>query len=165
MTMERPRPRMDSLKKLIVDLDPNSWHGHTAETLWAEPLTDTVGLFRLRSSPFFSRIVSFGDTVRATPSEDGFTLKYGSTFQNGGHSTYMLVMNLENEIYERYWEQLAALGCTFESAVLTTSQGRRELYSVDIPPTVDIRKAYAVFELGEAEGAWIFQEGHVGHKV
>ena len=41
----------------------------------------------------------------------------------------------------------------------------RMLYAVDVPESEDIYAAYEVLKKGEREGIWLFEEGHVGHKL
>lgn len=157
----------NNLTKISVPLDPNEWHGHSSERVWAEPLSDASDtmLFRVLSSPFFSRKISFGDVIRALPCGDNYGLNYTDTVQNGGHSTYMLVRRSDNETFKFNWQQLAAIGCAYESGSMQTSEGIQEIFSVDVPPSANINLAYAILERGESDGLWIFQEGHVGHKV
>jgi len=50
------------------------------------------------------------------------------------------------------------LGCTYENA-------NSRLLSIDVPPSVDIYKAYSLLELGEKEGVWDFEEAHCGHPL
>ena len=39
------------------------------------------------------------------------------------------------------------------------------LLAVDIPPNVDIHKAYELLDYGEQAGIWGFEEGHCGHPI
>jgi hypothetical protein len=67
--------------------------------------------------------------------------------------------------FDEYWKGLQDLGCTFESKSIKTAWGDRILYAVDVPAETDIYAAYSIFSDGERENVWIFQEGHVGHKL
>jgi hypothetical protein len=114
----------------------------------------TVLLLELQNTPFFARGVSYLDIVRATES-DGASA-YAGTVREGGHSTYRIIARDVSD-FDQQWQPLGEMGCSYES---TTTQ-RGHLYAVDVPPAADLSAAYAILEAGEAEGIWIFQEGHV----
>ena len=76
------------------------------------------------------------------------------------HSTYQLIVNdpAGHALCRRYWQPLEDLGCTFERA-------DAKLIAIDVPPEVDVHRAYAFLEAGETDGVWNFEEGHCGHLV
>jgi hypothetical protein len=156
-----------SLTRIYFLLDPTDWHGRDNEGLWAEPLERaTLGAaFRLRNSPFFFRGVSFLDIVRAAPSSDGQRFEFAGVIDHSGHSTYMVLARPECPEFEVYWSGLKKLGCTYESATMETSLGPRMLYSVDVPAAADIYAVYENLTKGEEDKVWMFQKGHVGHKL
>lgn len=143
--------------KVTFALDPAAWHGHASERLWAEDLGGNR--YRLRNSPFYAYGVSFHDVVLAEFDRDGHLI-FGSVLLSGGHSTYRLVLNVsaEESAFKEHWQPMEAIGCSLEGA-------DRKLLSIDIPPEVDIKKAYALLEAGENDGIWGFEEGHCGHLV
>jgi hypothetical protein len=155
-----------NLTKVRFDLDPSDWHGTPGERLWAEYVGDTPNgrALRLDNSPFFTRDVSFRDIVAATKTEYG-DYTFERILVRGGHSTYMLLVPPGSKRFVAFWTRLERLGCTYESATITISLGERTLYSVDVPPTTDIYAVYEVLEEGERSEVWMFQEGHVGHRL
>jgi hypothetical protein len=48
---------------------------------------------------------------------------------------------------------------------METSLGSRMLYSVDVPAAADIYAVYENLTKGEEDKVWMFQKGHVGHKL
>jgi hypothetical protein len=157
----------DALVKVYFRLDPGDWHGRPNEGLWAEPIgpTGPATVFSLRNSPFFVRGVSFLDTVRAAPRTDGAGMEFSGVLAHGGHSTYMLLVPPESRGFDSHWHKLSELGCTYESTSLHLRGGDKVLYSVDVPPSSDIWDVYSILQNGERNSAWMFQEGHVGHKL
>jgi hypothetical protein len=157
-----------NLKRVYFQLDPDDWHGRPNEGLWAEPLEGaTPGTaYRLMNSPFFARGVSYLDTVRVAPRRDGDPgLEFSGVIDHGGHSTYMILVAPVCSEFEPYWKRLEDLGCTYESKTMHTSLGEKILYSVDVPDSTDIDAVYGILEDGEKHHVWMFQEGHVGHKL
>jgi hypothetical protein len=154
----------EHLTKVRFELDDEDWHGRPSETLWAEPVAGaTVGVYRLRNSPFFMRGVSYQDIVRAVPSVDHLGLAFAGAIDHSGHSTYMLLVPPDSREFATYWERLSKRGCTFESMHISVSLGPRILYSVDVPASSNVHAVYAVLEEGERNHVWVFQEGHFGH--
>jgi hypothetical protein len=157
-----------NLDRVYFQLDSTDWHGRPNEGLWAEPLeAATPGTaYRLKNSPFFARDVSFLDTVRVAPRDDGGPgLAFAGVIDRGGHSTYMILVPPDFSEFDSYWERLEKLGCTYESTTIKLRPGTRVLYSVDVPDSTDIYAVYSILEEGEKYNVWIFQEGHVGHKL
>src|SRR6185295_16568999 len=100
---------------LKFDLDASDWHGHGSETLWAAPVRDTEWRnFRIMNSPFFTRGISYLDTVRASPTGNRFIFDFDHVVERGGHSTYMVVVH-EEPRFGVYWSLLETIGCTYES--------------------------------------------------
>jgi hypothetical protein len=155
------------LTRIYFSLDHEDWHGRPNEGLWAEPIGGArpAKVFRLRNSPFFIRGVSFLDVVRALPRKDDVGMEFAGVVEHSGHSTYMLLVPPAFHQFEMYWDKLSGLGCSYESKSLRTSVGDKVLYSVDVPPSSDIHAVYSILLDGEHNGVWMFQEGHVGHKV
>lgn len=145
---------MDDLNKIIVTLKPSEWHGHAIETVWAERVSDN--LFRIRNVPFYAKELSVEDIVLTEPKDGIYYLKFVS--KRSGHSTYRIFLskNIQAETFRKNWEPLEMIGCTYE-------KGQGSLFAIDIPPSVDIYKAYSLLEEGEKNGIWEFEEGHCGH--
>jgi hypothetical protein len=89
-----------------------------------------------------------------------FVNDFIEVIERGGHSTYMVLIQPAETRIASYWSILKKLGCSYESAHIELSIGRRLLYSVDVPPTADIHEVYETLERGEDQGVWIFQEGY-----
>lgn len=130
-----------------------SW-GYTSESVW---LSEENGKYFLENSPFFALGYSYKDMVLINT---GDTLIIAGKQQWGGHCTYRLVV--QSESYDSWlilWNKLEEMGCTYEESLLFKNM---KLIAVDIPPTTDLVKAYQIFELGEAEGIWEFEEADIG---
>ena len=152
----------EQLVKVRFTLDPQDWHGHGGEFLWASPTNATTGdEFEIRNSPSFATGVSFQDVVKAVPSAEERVFEFERVTKRSGHSTYMLLVTPNNAHFPAYWKLLQDKGCFYESGSINLSIGRRDLYSVDVPPTADIHEVRHVLERGELDGAWEFQDGHV----
>lgn len=143
-----------ALRKLFFRLEEGAWHGSATESLWAEPFPG--GRYRLRKSPFYAFDVSAEDVVFAQE-EEGLLFFAGVSLR-GGHSTYRIMKSKgsRTEDFERYWEPLLQAGCCYE-------EGPGRLLAVDVPPRVDFPHVYSLFEKGEQEQVWHFEEGHRGH--
>jgi hypothetical protein len=144
------------LRKIVLRLPSESWHGHATETIWAEDLGK--GQFRVRSVPFFANGLSAEDIVRVQD-EDGFPVVVGVDIHSG-HSTYRLFLrdglDIDDIAFLQHWKKLERLGCSFERAT-------QRLFGVDVPPQAEISAVYRLFEEGEVAGVWDFEEGHCGH--
>jgi creatinine amidohydrolase/Fe(II)-dependent formamide hydrolase-like protein len=88
--------------KVSFDLDHADWHGHPAETLWADPVP-MLGpcAFRLQNSPFFKRGVAYRDVVDATPTEGEELFDFKRVIRRSGHST-MILVNEDEPFFPRY---------------------------------------------------------------
>jgi hypothetical protein len=150
----------ERLIKVRFKLDVSDWHGHGSETLWAMPILESeYRVFQIRNSPFFAKGINNRDVVGATPTENDLVFDFMAIIERGGHSTYMLLMQVAEMRIVTYWNLLEKLGCSYESMHIVLSIGRRLLYSVDIPPTADLHEVYEILERGKDERVWVFQEG------
>ncbi len=147
----------EHLVRVRFKLEPNAWHGHVTERLWAEKVGGNR--YRLRNSPFYAKGVSFLDIVFAEPDPDGQLVFIGVSLRSG-HSTYrvMLKIALGQPAFREHWDPLEELGCRYEGV-------HGKLLAVDVPPTADIYRVYKLLESGEEAGTWDFEEGHCGHPV
>jgi Domain of unknown function (DUF4265) len=143
--------------KILCELEDDSWHGYSTESLWAEPISG--GRYRLRNSPFFALGVSVEDIVLAQE-KDGI-LTFAVVSMRGGHSTYRILKYEQTaELFDKYWQPIQMLGCSYEEGRILA--GKVQVLAVDIPPPVDIYRVYELLEQGESAGAWEFEEGHCG---
>jgi hypothetical protein len=149
----------EQLVKVIFELDRSEWHGHDSETMWATPVPGTEWRpFRLLNSPFFAIGVSYQDIVKAKPVKH--ELIFEEVVERGGHSTYMLILEGSKALVGSYWNLLEKTGCSYESGHMELSMGKREIYSVDVPPSADIYEVFELLERGEKDNVWLFQEGY-----
>ena len=141
------------MEKIVLSLEPNAWHGHATETVWAEQ----VGLhrYRIRSVPFYAKDLGYGDVVTTVPKDQGEVVERVTI--RSGHSTYRLFLQksvaFDSPTFQRHWEPILALGCTMERAT-------ERLIAVDVPPNAPIHAVYRLLEQGEHDGAWEFEEGY-----
>lgn len=144
------------LIKVFIRLKPADWHHYKTESVWAEPLGGD--LYRIRNVPFCAMGLSQDDVVRASLVDDCLFLD--EVLRRGGHSTYRFITmdGITEDQWLPYWHVLEEIGCTYE-------RGDAHLFAVDIPPHVDIYKAYALLDAGEKAGVWGFQEAHCGHQL
>jgi len=156
-----------NLTMVTFRLDDKEWHGRPSETLWAAPVprSDFGELLQLRNSPFFAKEISFLDIIRAKPNVDGEGLEFVEVVERSGHSTYMILVSQDESKFEENWEKLNNLGCTYESKSIIVNKKNMKLYAVDVPAISDIYEVYPILEQGESSGTWVFQEGHVGHRL
>lgn len=149
------------LVKVRFELDPQDLHGHGGEFLWAAPTGISIGdEFEIRNSPWYAKGISFKDVVKALPSGDGRVFEFERVIKRSGHSTYMLLVEPDNSKLQTYWKSLEERGCSYESGAINLNSGRRDHYSVDVPPSPDIYEVYRLLEKGERDSVWLFQEGY-----
>ena len=72
----------------------------------------------------------------------------------------MLLVERDEPRFESYWSALQAFGCSYEGGQIKLSIGHRQMYSVDVPPSADINGVVTIFEHGEIDGTWMYQEGY-----
>jgi hypothetical protein len=150
----------ESKPKVLFPLDPEDWHGHGSESLWAEPVEGSNWTrFRLLNSPYFVTGVSYRDIVCAVPRAESHTLDFTNVAERAGHSTYMLLVDGPEVLAGSDWRRLKAMGCSYESRHMELTIGPKLLLSVDIPDLVDIAEAHAIIAEGEAKGFWLYQVG------
>lgn len=126
------------------------------ESLWAAP--QGSGRYRLDNLLFVAFGLSLGDIVLAK--QVGGELLLDRVVERSGHSTYRLALQdaVEPDDFPQLCEPLTALGCGLERFT-------RRMMGVDVPPTVDLDRVYAIIAAGMDAGTWWFDEVHVGHGV
>jgi hypothetical protein len=148
--------------KIRFQTDSRGLSDGSPESLWAKQIKTNELLFEIHNSPFYAKGISYLDVIEAV--ENGVCpgeFFYKRTVSPSGHSTYRILTSKASDDFNAWWARLSALGCTYEYADL----GERLLYAVDVPPTTDIFRTYAVLEEGEARSVWEFDEGHCGHST
>src|SRR5258708_25785776 len=154
------------LIKVRFELDWRDWHGSRAETLWAAFVSTEpdCSQLRLENSPFHATGIAYRDIVKVRPTEDSGLYQFEEVIERGGQATYMLLVEEKEEgspRFHSYCKVLEEKGCSYESAHMKFSIGRRLLLSVDVPPSADLFETFEVLKRGEADGVWMFQEGYV----
>lgn len=144
------------LTRVTFALDePNAWHDHATETMWAEKVDDDH--YRLRNVPFYAYGISFNDVVAATGGPDGLGFK--QVVERGGHSTYRIFLEedvtIDSGRFREHWNPIEEAGANYE-------RGTEMLLAVDVPPSADINRVYDLLEAGELACVWAFEEGHCG---
>ncbi|MTI17161.1 DUF4265 domain-containing protein [Rhodobacteraceae bacterium RKSG542] len=142
-----------NVMKMDFPLDPEEWHGAGKETLWVTPLGGNR--YRVDNMPFLAKGVSLNDEVTGVRTKRG--LQFSEIFKHRGHSTFRILVEetATPEEFQEQWLKLAALGCTCEDI-----DGDIPLFSVDVPPTVNVKKVIIILEDVSHMNIWEFEEGH-----
>lgn len=156
MQVEMRNKDIEGLEKIYFLLDTKEWYGYSSESVWAQIATD--GYYKVMNIPFYYKGVGLYDIVSTEKNDD--KLYFKSIIERSGHSTYRLILNnnINEDIFEKYWKQLEHEGCTYEKA-------KKGFYAIDVPPSSDIYRVYALLEKGENDSIWEFDEGYCGHIV
>lgn len=140
--------------RIIVAFSASDGGEAIVERMHAIPRSD--GCYVLDNSPFYTFGISYRDVFLASQKDGG--LVFSGIKSRGGHSTYRvrLPVGRDHEFFLGHWSELEKLGCTYEGS----SANPERLYSIDIPPGVDVFEVYRLLEEGELQGTWVFEEGH-----
>ena len=145
--------------KIRFQIQPSQGVPYAVETIWAEH--EGEGRYRLLNIPFFVFDVSAGDIVE-TKEADGEIRDFSRVAKRGGHSTYRLYLqggrNVRDPDFARLWSQILSLGGSYENA-------NDRLVAVDLPPDSNVSEIYRIFEAGQEEGVWAFEEAHFCPKM
>ena len=146
------------MEKVLIELEPDKWHGFSTESVWATKLGDD--LFRLENSPFFANGLSYEDVIKTTLKER--VNYFIETVSSSGRSTYRIIPNnaADSASFERYWQPIEDLGCSFEQGNFGFI-----LFAVDVPSNTDIHQVFALLEEGVHNKVWEFEEGHCSHSI
>src|SRR6266851_3050117 len=95
------------LVKVRFELDPNDWHGQSAESLWASH-TECASSdeYQILNSPFFKRGIGFNDIVKAVATDQERVFEFEKVIKRSGHSTYMLFFETDTPLFQTYWQRL-----------------------------------------------------------
>ena len=146
----------DNLVKVKFSID--NYQGkdeHFLESLWAKPVSDDK--YILDNSPFYAYGYSYKDTVTAIKEDDDLMVK---TIDNrGGHSTFrvFLLEGYSENDFNIAWEDLDKIGCTYEGS-------HSRLFSIDVPPGVDLDNVVNILKKYEKDGIWEYEEGYIHKK-
>lgn len=145
---------ISKLPRVMVTFSTADGGEEIVERMHAIPRGD--GRYVLDNSPFYVFGISYGDVFLADRM-DG-EMVFSGVESRGGHSTYRIRLpaGQNHEFFLRHWQQLEKLGCTYEGS----SANPARLYSIDVPPGVDVFEVYRLLEEGEQQGTWVFEEAH-----
>lgn len=126
----------------------------TVERMYAKPVGE--GRYILDNSPFYVFDISYCDEFSADHVEE--ELVFSRVISRSGHSTYRIKLpeGEDHSYFLKYWVDLAAEGCTYEGSSVSS----RLLYTIDLPPGVDVMNVYKIMDQYEQQGIWEFEEGH-----
>ena len=143
------------MKKLLFVLDiEDDWPPIASEGVWCKSVGEN---FRLENSPFFISGLAFGDIFSAEPDNVNDHIFEFKLIEESGHSVVWLMNNNETDL-SNFKEKVLELGCRIEGML------KFSLYSIDVPPKIDVEKfdnlikkyenkgihfAYPVWRLGE----------------
>lgn len=143
-------------EKIHFDLGKDNWHEYELETLWGERIN--VNLYKIISIPFFVKGISCGDIVGVT--NQAGVIKFTEINKRGGHSTYRIILNedLDSPSVKTFFEGILALKINYE-------QGPGKIFSLDIPPEVNLGHSIRYLDIYYQRGLLDFEEGHRGHPL
>jgi len=140
--------------RVMVAFSASDGGEEIVERMYAIPRND--GCYVLDNSPFYVVGISYRDVFFASEENGGLVFS-GIKFRCG-HSTYRIRLpaGRSHEFFLNHWVRLGKLGCTYEGS----SANAERLYSIDVPPEVDVFEVYRLLEERELQGVWVFEEGH-----
>lgn len=136
-------------QKIFFEHDNAIEGGIGIESAWAIPIGD---YYQLDNILFYVLGYSWKDIV-ATETIDGEQY-VKSIIQKSGHSTIRIIFE-EEEYVEPTREHLQLLGCDSEISDVYI------LITVDVPPTVDIKKVLTFLENGKFAEKWVYEEADI----
>jgi hypothetical protein len=147
--------REETYERILFHLDrtEDDWPPAATETLWAQPTGD--GYYEIDNIPFFVKSIAVGDVV-AAHMEDGM-LTFDRLVRPSGHSTLSVIVSASTTV-QTVRDELRAMGCDSELSHLP------RLFSVDVPPEVDLRVIQAYLVQGNGEDRWDYAELCLGHE-
>lgn len=141
--------------KIAFDRSNSDIDGVALERLWATPLS--ADRYLIENSPFNVYGISYQDVVRGLI-RDG-EIFFSGVIKRGGHSTLRVRLN-ELDSHEKFvgnWQEIRLMGCTAERC----ASEPRQLYSIDVPPEVNVDKVIGLLAAKEKDGVWEYEEAHV----
>ena len=119
----------ENLVKILFRFYSNVLDEWTVETMWAEIIDESKGLYKLDNIPFYAS-VSSGDIVFAEYDDDEERLTYRETVEYSGNSTIQVVIMDENTVANDIRSILAEMGCDSEKV-------NEKYFVVEIPADKD----------------------------
>ena len=139
----------ENLEKVFFEV--GSLGNEVSESMWVKKNNNNN--YIVRNSAFYLYNISFLDEIDYKMIDN--ILFYKSIIKKSGHSTYRILLPNKKNIdkFDLYWKPIEKLGCSYESY-----NKELGLFSVDVPPNVDIKKVYSLLEVGEKDDIWEFEE-------
>lgn len=140
----------DGLIKVKFPLE-NDVLGIEAEWMWARWQGENV--FELDNSPFHAYGISFKDSFSIEFADD--TACFGRILRKEGHRTVRarFPFGADYETSLSVLSELKTIGCSFEGSDL-----ERPLYSIDVPPGVELALVVGYLAQSESEGILEYEE-------
>lgn len=134
--------------RILFDLeqDDDGYPPSSGETMWA--LTTEDGHYAIDNIPFFVYGISCFDVVSAHEN-DGF-LVFDKLIQSLGHSTFRVVVYDRADV-KTVRDTLKSMGCACEQSHIPS------LFSVDVPPKIDLSLIQAYLAQGVSEEKWDYE--------
>ena len=130
--------------KVLFRFYSNVLEEHTVETMWAEIIDESEGIYELNSIPFYAPNLASGDIISAAYDEDEEMLTYKETLSFSGNSTVQVVIfdktRETNDVRDIFYD----LGCI-------TEKFREGYFVIDVPAELDYAPIkLKLLELSEA---------------
>lgn len=142
--------------KILFQYDGPNPNQYELESMWAIPISDG---YEIDNIPFYTLGIALKDVVSAEKDLDGILI-FKALIRPSGHSTVRLWFTKDkiSEI-EPIRNQLQKMGCASELSDLP------RLIAVDIPPLVDYKNIWEIFDKGEKEGLFEYEEACIGFLI
>lgn len=102
----------------------------TVETMWAEVIDESEGIYRLDNIPFYGPLIASGDIFYAEYNEYEEAFVFKEVIESSGNSIVQIIISKENFDKEILRNELLELGCE--------SEGMNDKYFVaEIPKDID----------------------------
>lgn len=107
----------DNSEKILVRYYSDVLEEIVVETLWAEIIELTNGLYKIDNIPFYGPDFSSGDIVFAEYDEDEECITYRKVVEHSGNSTIQIIVLNENIDVMELRKEFENLGCESEGMV------------------------------------------------
>jgi hypothetical protein len=141
-----------------------SLHEEIDEMIEVTPVKsfNSVRMYRIASSPFFTSDASLDDVVTGKEGANG-SLLFDRVATHGGHSTFTILVEEGSDRHKKHFAKLRKAGCVLTHRTFGEFDGL--LYSVDVPPGSDFDTIWTILSDGEWSNLFALQERHVVHAL
>ena len=119
-------PAKENYVKILFKFYSDVLDEQTAETMWAEVVDESKGIYKLNSIPFYAPNIACGDTVIATYDTDEQMLTFEEIIEFSGNSTVQVVLMDKSIPTNDIREVFHDLGCA-------TEKFREGYFVIDVP--------------------------------